>query len=74
MKKVSLFLVCSMLLCSSLAGSAQCLADGGNTGDGTISTYAAIIEWRYKIINGKFYKRQFNHSTADWVGPWILVK
>ncbi len=32
-----------------------------------------IIQWRYKEINGKWYKRLFNYSTNSWVGDWILV-
>jgi hypothetical protein len=36
-----------------------------------ISLRAAIIEWRYKIIDGWLYKRQYNYSTSEWVGNWI---
>lgn len=32
-----------------------------------------IIEWRYKIENGKLYKRLYNASTGNWVGDWIFV-
>lgn len=38
----------------------------------SIEPRADIIEWRYKIINGKLYKRQFNHSTGKWIGKWVL--
>ncbi len=39
-----------------------------------ISPLSDIIGWRYTKINGKLYKRQFNYSTGEWVGPWILVQ
>lgn len=37
------------------------------------SPRAADIQWRYKVENGKTYKRLFNYSTNQWVGDWILV-
>jgi hypothetical protein len=37
-----------------------------------ITLYAAIIEWRYKIIDGYIYRRQFNHTTQQWIGEWEL--
>lgn len=33
---------------------------------------AEIIDWRYKIEDGKMYKRLFNYSRNQWVGDWIL--
>lgn len=38
-----------------------------------ISPQSDIIDWRFTKINGKLYKRLFNYSTGEWVGPWILV-
>ena len=35
--------------------------------------YSDIIEWRFKVQNGKMYKRLYNFSTASWVGDWIYV-
>lgn len=34
---------------------------------------ADIIEWRYKVENGKLYKRQYNCTRDEWIGNWILV-
>ncbi|MDE6608213.1 MAG: hypothetical protein K2K54_10735 [Lachnospiraceae bacterium] len=31
------------------------------------------IDWRFKIENGKIYKRLYNYSTETWIGDWILV-
>ncbi|MDD3415183.1 MAG: hypothetical protein PHY47_14425 [Lachnospiraceae bacterium] len=33
---------------------------------------ADIIEWRYKIENGRLYRRQYNCTTQKWVGSWEL--
>lgn len=30
-------------------------------------------EWKYKIINGKMYKRLYNCTTKQWIGDWVLV-
>ena len=49
----------------------------------TISTYASEAtnvevrtdyrEWRYKIEDGKLYKRLYNASTGLWETDWIYV-
>lgn len=31
------------------------------------------IEWIYRIIDGKYYKRLYNYTTASWIGDWIPV-
>lgn len=41
--------------------------------DSGISPQSDDIRWRYKAINGKMYKRQYNYSTDKWIGNWILV-
>lgn len=37
-----------------------------------VQTFAYVIDWRYKIENGKCYKRQFNYTTGQWIGQWQL--
>lgn len=32
-----------------------------------------IIEWRYKIEDGKIWQRLYNYSTRNWIGEWIYV-
>lgn len=39
-----------------------------------ISTYTDKLVWRYKMINGKLYKRLYNSSRNRWETDWILVK
>jgi len=38
-----------------------------------VTPYADIIEWRYKVENGKLYKRQYNCTKDKWIGEWVLV-
>lgn len=33
---------------------------------------SAIIDWRYKGVDGKLYKRLYNYTEQCWVGDWIL--
>ena len=35
---------------------------------------AEIYEWRYKLENGKLYKRLYNCTRGEWVGAWILIE
>lgn len=39
--------------------------------DNTVSPQADVIGWRYKVINNRLHKRQFNYSTGKWIGLWI---
>lgn len=32
----------------------------------------AIIDWRFKIEDGKLYRRLYNYTEQCWVGDWIL--
>lgn len=38
------------------------------------SPYSEIKEWRYKIEDGKVYKRLYNYSRAEWEGDWIYLR
>lgn len=39
----------------------------------SVSPQSDIIEWRYKVENGKLYKRQYNFTQDKWIGSWQLV-
>lgn len=30
-------------------------------------------EWKYKIIDGKLYRRLFDATNGKWIGEWELV-
>jgi hypothetical protein len=38
--------------------------------DKAIVPYADIIDWRYKLVDGKLYKRLYNYSKQEWIGEW----
>ena len=38
-----------------------------------IAPFADIIDWVYKIENGKLYKRKYNMSKGTYIGAWMLV-
>ncbi len=40
-------------------------------GSEEIMPLADVLEWRYKMENGVWYRRQFNSTTGKWVGSWI---
>ncbi len=40
----------------------------------TIQPRAAIIEWVYKEVDGKIYRRLYNFQTKEYIGDWILCK
>lgn len=39
----------------------------------SVTPRSDIIEWVYKIDNGKKYKRLYNASTATWLTDWIYI-
>lgn len=34
--------------------------------------FADIKGWRYKAVDGKMYRRQYNYSKQEWIGEWEL--
>lgn len=61
-------LLCSMFLLSpnSVQASTQ-----KNFSQRQISQQSSTVVWRYKYIDGKLYKRQYNTTTDVWIGSWI---
>lgn len=39
----------------------------------TMETRENSREWRYKVINGKLYRRLFDKTSGKWVGEWEVV-
>lgn len=46
-------------------------ADASN--ESIILPCADVLEWKYKIEDGKMYKRLYNTTTDCWEGDWIYV-
>ena len=42
--------------------------------DTAIQPRAAIIEWVFKEVDGKLYRRLYNFQTKEWIGDWILCE
>lgn len=38
----------------------------------SIQPRQAIIDWRFKIEDGKLYRRLYNYTEQCWVGEWEL--
>lgn len=39
----------------------------------TADPCADSISYRYKVENGKLYRRLYNYTTETWIGDWIYV-
>lgn len=42
------------------------------SGAESITPYSDDIQWRYKIMDGKLYRRQYNATKRVWIGEWEL--
>jgi hypothetical protein len=40
---------------------------------GVVTPYSTIIDWRYKVENGKLYRRLYDYSIGEWIGEWELI-
>ena len=74
-KYIMAFIILTVLVASSITNVSQaysydniCISDSS-----IISPLADILEWRYKVENGKLYKRLYNATEDTWIGQWILV-
>lgn len=75
MKKIYLFgtvLFLSLFVTPVTNVSADSIASKQTVGI-NLEPQADIIEWRYKVENGKLYKRLYNYSKEKWIGNWILI-
>jgi len=32
-----------------------------------------VIQWRFKIVDNKLYRRLFNYTSSSWIGEWEYV-
>lgn len=65
---LSFIMVCTIDI-KTFACETVTVSDSNPTGVAT--PRSAIIEWRYKIEDGKLYRRQYNYTEQCWVGDWI---
>lgn len=76
LKKTILTMALALSLCAtplSVSAAASAPLMSASTGEGSVSPQSDVITWRYKISNGKIYKRLYNASTNTYIGEWIYV-
>lgn len=77
MKKIFLgFIVFTSLILSSFFNSGWAHTEVNKQVLETVvvTPQSDITEWRYKIVNGKIFKRLYNASKQTWIGKWILIE
>lgn len=71
-KVLNTIFICAILLGGTdLSACAQIPATDNS--QSSVTPFADIIDWRYKVENNKMYKRLYNYTQQVWVGEWILV-
>ena len=65
---LSLFICSLAIIVSPIATSTSYAAESTD-----IEVCTEYREWRYKIEDGKLYKRLYNASTGLWETDWIYV-
>lgn len=48
-------------------------AEAALPGGEVVSPNADSISYRFKIEDGKLYRRLYNYTTAEWIGDWEYV-
>ena len=73
-KRLIIMLTCAMVMCSGILFVPQQEVCAKANSEEEIMPLADIIVWKYKIVNGITYKRQYNQTKKCWVGNWIRCK
>ena len=64
-------LITSLFLCANI-NSTSAAVIGSNTPSSSLTApQSDNIQWKYKMINGVLYKRQYNYTTNKWIGNWV---
>lgn len=70
---IAMLLTCPVTLISTRAAETP-VPTSTSEGDTVIQPRAAIIEWVFLEVDGKMYRRLYNHQTKEWIGDWILCE
>ena len=63
-----------ILMCAVAVLAAPCTSLISYASESTdIEARTEIREWRFKIEDGKLYRRLYNRSTGLWETDWIYV-
>ena len=72
---LSISICCVSLIDMSITSqAAPIMSTSVSKSDLKIQPRAEIFEWRYKVVDGKLYKRLYNCTRHKWAGEWIQVK
>lgn len=75
-KKITLILASALFSTLALfqANSIESYAYTGAEKSSTteVITYSQEIDYRYKVEDGKLYRRLYNYYTQQWIGEWEL--
>lgn len=73
-KKLTLLclIAAALPLAATTFNATTTVAQADEISDG-ISTRHDIIVWRYKVVHGILYYRQYNASKQKWIGHWEEV-
>lgn len=77
-KTLYALLICSTLTValpalsvSTFAAPAESIADTSVDTTSDVLARKPYTEWRYKVINGKLYKRLYDATHEKWLTDWI---
>lgn len=75
MKKNHLFKKCAtfLLLFCMLSISSYYYVPAITVSSADVQPMSDDIRWRYKEVNGNWFKRLYNYTTHTWIGNWIPV-
>lgn len=70
-KKMLIVLMLLPVMCMGILLMPQQEAYAMADSEEAIMPLADVIVWKYKIVDGVMYKRQYNQTKKCWVGNWI---
>lgn len=75
LKKSVLTMALALSLCATplSVSAASSPVEPTNIRESSVSPQSDAIYWRFKIENGKIYKRLYNSSNGTYIGDWIYV-
>lgn len=71
---VKILLIASIVACPNLVKADVINQESPLNHETQAEPRADEIRYRYKIIDGKVYRRLFNYSKNEWIGQWELCK
>ncbi len=64
-------LITSLFLCANIHSTSAAVIGSNIPSSSLTAPQSDNIQWKYKMINGVLYKRQYNYTTNKWIGSWV---